>query len=232
MSCHNITLKASVYTILVCAPSTDVMLSTLVRREMRNDVYGLTRHRFETRGHMLDIGGHVGTTAIFAALLNPRLHVHTYEPSAENCAYLRQNVKRYHLEERISVIEASVAMHDRGVTFVYSPDDTTSSKAAHLGHPWGKLPKVVRYVPTDDVSISWRTMIPLHLIKVDCEGCETDIFPVLKRIQQSSPGTVLIGEFHEWHLKARSNVSHVRIDYARRAMCSFAVRNVERLRCL
>lgn len=243
MQCHNITLGGPLDggpTAWMCAPPHDQMLGTLIRREMRRDTYGLLRHMrtpsqeapSQGETYSLDIGGHVGTTAIFLAMVNPLMRVVTVEPSPENVRFLIHNVRMHGLQSRIHVEHASASDWDGNRTFEHSPDDTTSSHAVVFGSTFGRMPKVFFESRHLNFTREWRRWRPIDFLKVDCEGCELDLVPMLEEVRREEKKAVLIGEFHEWHLRTQgARVLKQSIDSARRSMCAFPVRHVQGLIC-
>ena len=71
----------------------------------------------------------------------------------------------------------------------------------------------------------------LDFIKLDCEGCEVELIPMIIAIYTKNPDCHLAGEFHEWHLRTRSNVSNISIKKTRNVLCKFHNRFIERLKC-
>ena len=181
----------------------------LLQKEAMRDAYDLTSRM--TEGDLLDVGGHIGLTALMFHKLHPTAHVYVFEPAPLNFFYLAYNAMangadstRVHLYNR--------GLSKDGETFVieYSPDDTPSTRRASLGHSWGSRAKHYHTVHTFNMEQLHRCL-PLHrvgLIKLDCEGCEFDLVPSDPRFFSSRARRV-VGEFHGWHVTQPGHVGNV-----------------------
>ena len=99
-------------------------------------------------GDALDLGGHVGTTAIALALLQPQLVVHTFEPMPMSFFFLSWNIAANGLEGRI--VPRRLALTSREhvtLKLRYSADDTTSSRTVAAGRTAGNTADEVSSVP-------------------------------------------------------------------------------------
>ena len=129
---------------------------------------------------VLDIGAHVGA---FATALSPRRtrgsRVECYEPSPESAGYLRRNVGRNGLAERVRVHEAAVAA-TAGTALL----DDNSGGSVHNGlvsddRPAGRTARTVlarRHTvevatTTFDAAVA-AAPYPPEVVKMDCEGGE------------------------------------------------------------
>ena len=182
----------------------DKKTGTLVRREMGRDTYGLLRdeQNGQSESQMIDIGGHVGTTAIFYSLLHPRARVFTFEPAPINVFYLAWNVLANNVSHAVTIYHGGVSSDGREIRLEYSPDDTTSTKNVEMGATWGKLAKEYVAVPTFRLDHLLSTCGTIHadsvrFIKLDCEGCEFDIVPANDNFFRTSRSRI-VGEFHFW----------------------------------
>ncbi len=173
----------------------------LLRKEFGRDTYGLLRYREDDTGTLLDIGGHVGSTALFFHQLHPAQRLHVFEPAPLNFFYLAYNAMHNNAAAHMRIYHAGLTRDGASFTIEYSPDDTTSTRHAGLGHTWGKLRKVYAEVPAWSVG-RLRSCVDLEavsLIKLDCEGCEFDLVPSMPGFFESEARRI-VGEFHEWHL--------------------------------
>jgi FkbM family methyltransferase len=119
---------------------------------------------------VLDIGGNIGTFAVFAASHGAR--VVTIEPDAENLALLRHNLALNDMAASVTVIEAALTPHGN-VTVLH--------KASEGGY---HTTNASRYAGARDFS-QQRSVIGIRLetalsrlggrcalLKIDCEGAE------------------------------------------------------------
>lgn len=201
----------------------DVMVN-MIQREAAKDVYDLGSRSFE--GDLLDIGGHIGTTALLYHKLHPSARVHVFEPAPLNFFFLAHNAIANHANASL------VRLYNRGLSadglpFVieYSPDDTPSTRRATMGHTWGSLPKQYHTVRTLTMSALAKACgVPLGrvgLIKLDCEGCEFDLLPSEPQYFASHARRI-VGEFHGWHVTStghEGNVSRPVIAEVKRLLC-------------
>lgn len=228
MQCVNISSVG--LTVPICTSQHDKMLKTLVKSEMSQDIYGL-KHVHTQNGIALDIGAHVGTTAILLSLMYPKMKIYSFEPSPINFKYLTYNVANLNLGDRIHTYHNAVSMHYETIEFEHSPDDSTSSKATRLGKTFGELPKNISYVKSISIMTIINKINNLDFMKLDCEGCEVELVPMILAIYKKNSNCHLAGEFHEWHLRKKSNVSNILIQKTRHALCKFQNRFMERLKC-
>ena len=75
MQCVNISSLG--LTVPICTSQHDKMLKTLVKSEMSRDIYGL-KNLHTQNGFALDIGAHVGTTAILLSLMYPKIKIYSF----------------------------------------------------------------------------------------------------------------------------------------------------------
>ena len=191
--------------------------------ELRRDAYGLLRHRATDRGTLLDIGGHVGTTALMYAALHPNEQVHTFEPAPMNFFYLCWNiVTNRRLANAITMHHAGVSADGAPFTMSYSQDHSMSARRATLGATFGKASKqrsvrvrtmqlatLLRECVHDEgdtrdaraLGRSESTRPPrVGVVKLDCEGCEFDLVPSSRDFFLHGASRVM-GEFHARHMR-------------------------------
>jgi FkbM family methyltransferase len=117
-----------------------------------------------------DIGGHVGSVAIRAAL-DPRVRqVHCFEPHPRTGAALRANLE---LNPALRVTHHAVALGDRTETRTLSAGQAANVGTASLvGNGTGGAP--VQCVTADDLVAAGKAEPPT-LMKLDVEGFETQV---------------------------------------------------------
>ena len=77
---HRVHLGDARWHVNIYSSSVDARMETLV---MRQDEYDLAKVP-SLSGTVLDIGSHVGTTAVMLAKLHPNITIHAFEPSGMN----------------------------------------------------------------------------------------------------------------------------------------------------
>ena len=111
---------------------------------------------------------------------------------------------------KLRLYNRGLSNDDASFTIEYSPDDTTSTRRASLGHTWGKKPKQYRLVYAMSMQ-QLKQCLPLDnvgLVKLDCEGCEFEVVPSNTRFFSTWKRRV-VGEFHAWHLKQPGHTGNV-----------------------
>jgi len=194
----------------------------MLRKEAARDVYDLGSRT--TEGDLLDIGGHIGLTALLFHRLHPDAHVHVFEPAPLNFFYLAYNAVQNGVDgRRVHLYNRGLSRDGSPFLIEYSPDDTTSTRRASLGHSWGKLDKSYHTVRSFGMK-QLRSCLPLDdvgLVKLDCEGCEFDLVPSDSQFFSARERRV-VGEFHGWHVRQPGhigNVSHRLVRTVRTLLC-------------
>ena len=142
---------------------------------------------------ILDIGGHIGASAIYYAQTYPRAKIFSIEPVRQNFELLRKNTAPY---PNIQALNFALSSTD-GSFLMYEDSDPTNLGGYSLipdvkaGAPLGAK------VQTKSVSgfLRENSLRSVDLIKIDTEGAEFDILtcfpePALARVKW------IIGELH------------------------------------
>jgi FkbM family methyltransferase len=119
---------------------------------------------------VVDIGANIGIVSIFAALRTKK-RVYAFEPSPENCEFLRRNILANGLG---NVVVYNVAVCDK----------TKKQTRLYLGDSVGHslIPAELKEEYTYVSSVTLRDIIEnvvgedIGFLKIDCEGCEGLIF--------------------------------------------------------
>jgi len=181
--------------------STDKALSDL-RYEGMADTYGLLERRLAVphngRGHLLDIGGHVGTTALLYAKSHPGEMVYTFEPHPVSFFFLAWNAVANNLTSSLVMRNTGISSDGKPFAMSYAPDGNSMSsvRAAKGGNL--RVP-MTRTLTLRELSVG--RCIPFEniaSIKLDCEGCEFDVVPNMKDFFASTSVRVF-GEYHAFH---------------------------------
>lgn len=126
--------------------------------------------RVEPTDTVIDLGAHIGSFALFAALQAPRGRVIAYEPQPENAAILRQNIKRNRFQN-VEMVEAAVGKTRSRRPLTFSPTSTTIHS---FDGPPDAASSLVPVVTLADVFEDHR-IDACDFLKIDVEGAEFDI---------------------------------------------------------
>lgn len=123
--------------------------------------------------HALDVGAHVGAFSCLMTRLLPAVTIECIEPSPVTARYLRDNLSRNGVADRVTVSETALSaesgssvMEDQGdasaLNGLVRAGDTPSPTAVHVATR-----------SFDDVVAESRH--PIGFVKIDCEGAEYDL---------------------------------------------------------
>jgi FkbM family methyltransferase len=141
---------------------------------------------------ILDIGGHIGDSAIYYALKYPKARIYTVEPIPANFEILKKNIAPY---PNIRAFNFGLG-HENGSFPVYALDGNPYNTGGYsLISEGGRLDMEARIRRVSEF-LAENSLDSVDLIKIDTEGAEYDIltaFPdeALKRVKW------IIGELHD-----------------------------------
>jgi FkbM family methyltransferase len=145
---------------------------------------------------VIDVGSHIGGTALMAAKRGSI--VFAFEPEESNYETLQYNVKINGFQDKIHCINMGVGKSGKTKLYVHpSASGTTSSYLTQRGLEEDKYQEV-EFISIHDVFKNYNIEY-CDLLKMDCENSEKDIIrdiddDLASRIQQISL------EFHDKHL--------------------------------
>ena len=141
---------------------------------------------------VIDIGGNIGTFAIFAATRAAGVKVFSYEPFPENIKWLRSNVTKSGLTN-VQVFQQAVS----GATGMRHLNVDSANWIVHslFGQNTTEPGLPIESVTLDDI-MNNECITYCDLLKLDCEGSE---YEILQRCAPDTLGRVrrIVGEFHE-----------------------------------
>jgi FkbM family methyltransferase len=121
---------------------------------------------------VLDVGGQVGTFSCRLAQLQPQAVINTYEPSPTTADYLRRNIERNHLSDRITVTQAALAATVG--TAEFDDNGAGSGENSLVSSARGTVGTITVQTTTFDAAVA-AAGGPIDLVKMDCEGGEYDL---------------------------------------------------------
>ena len=143
---------------------------------------------------IVEIGGHVGAFALWAAAHAPSARIVSFEPEPRNFQDLRSNVERNGLSDRIVAVNAAAAAAAGRRTF----DVPLQRSKAAFASPAAEGSVEVDCVPLErylDDEVPER----IHVLKLDCEGAEWEILPSLSDKTYDRIRNVIVGCHAQTH---------------------------------
>jgi FkbM family methyltransferase len=142
---------------------------------------------------ILDIGGNIGTSAIYFARNFPAAVVHVFEPVPANYALLAKNVRPYQ-----NIRPVNLALSDKnGLLPIFQGESNNNGGFSLHGDQGKQTAEVICNVRVKNVRewLKENDVTQIDLIKIDTEGSECEI---LMAIPPEILGRVthIIGEFH------------------------------------
>jgi len=128
--------------------------------------------KVENKDTVIDIGGHIGTFTIFAALKNKEGKIFVFEPSKKNFRLLKKNIKQNKIGN--VYIERVGIGAKRGKIRLYFGEHS----GAHSLYGKGKYEEV-KIITLEDVFKKYKIR-KCDFLKMDCEGCEFEVLYNLK----------------------------------------------------
>lgn len=160
--------------------------------ELNKGVYNLDSLELPPHGVMLDIGAHVGVFTTVFAITHPMWQVFAYEPHPQTFDFLCENLKRNDVHGVVCV-NAGVTGDGRGIELRGIYEANSGGMTAY--DPRGPSGPICPSVTLADI-LRYHNLPRIDLLKIDCEGCEHEIFAntmdaTLRRLRH------VVGEFHE-----------------------------------
>ncbi|MEY2490043.1 MAG: hypothetical protein QOC70_1985 [Verrucomicrobiota bacterium] len=143
---------------------------------------GLTNHlaRHAAKGGLLvDVGANMGYFSLLWAGLNPSATVVAFEVSPRNLDLFRNNVKKNHLEGRITVFPKAAGDHAGTMSFDPGPVEQTG---------WGTISAraLVNSIPVSMVRLDEQLPgVRIDVLKIDVEGADTLVLFGCERLLKS-----------------------------------------------
>jgi FkbM family methyltransferase len=150
--------------------------------------------KFSETPTVVDIGGYIGDSALFAVKhLNARKVV-VCEPSQRNWTLLQKNVSNNHYDDRIVMVNKAVTGRGESIKMNIDAPDRAQARVSAYGPVSGEMQEVPGITLAD--LMAEHQLTGVDLLKMDCEGGEYEILStlpqaVLKRIRN------IVFEFHE-----------------------------------
>lgn len=151
------------------------------------------------QGHILDIGANIGYTAsVFAPALSPGYRVFAFEPEARNAAWLRKNIQRRGLQDRVDIFETAVGERSGSLSLWFNPShpadhrvltDTFKERLSD-----GQRVQTVPVISVDEF-VSKLPDPRVAFIKIDVQGYESAVCEGLRGTIERQPHIAIALEY-------------------------------------
>lgn len=122
---------------------------------------------------VLDIGSHIGLTALIAAKKGAL--VHCYEPNQDNFSVLNYNITRNNLNDKIKTFNYGVGKPGKTKLYLHPTASGTHSSFLQQKGLTDNNYEVATFISIRDVFYKNNYIDHCSLLKMDCEGSEVDI---------------------------------------------------------
>ncbi|MFS8159469.1 MAG: FkbM family methyltransferase, partial [Candidatus Roizmanbacteria bacterium] len=139
---------------------------------------------------MLDVGGAMGDTALYASYLYPKTHIDVFEPNPESYRLLQKNIKENDFK--------NVSSHNFAVGTKESYQFYISSQNVRSSFQKDKYS--LKKITVKGTRLDSYIKGTIDLLKIDCEGGELD---VLESISEASYKKInkMVLEYHNHLVK-------------------------------
>ena len=157
----------------------------LISRELELDDYGLSKTPVPGDGEVIvDIGANVGGFSILAAKMFPGAQVYAFEPQAATFSDLERNIRANGVQDQVIATNAAVGAVTETRAFTYTPGNAGASSIVRSIQSMRKWGGVIDSVPVLSVHDAFeraglRAPAIIAMLKLDCEGCEFEVFSLL-----------------------------------------------------
>jgi FkbM family methyltransferase len=168
-----------------------------VVREVQQSYY-LDTVKIQEATTVIDIGGHIGSFSAYIKYLNPRLTIVSVEAEAKNAELMRLNLGD--LPDVFPFFGLLTYSSDAVKLLRHKENSGGHLSTAFWPSGWSSeiFEEVQSSVPTITLEqiIDYFSIRSVSLLKIDCEGCEFDLFGnvstrVLNQVDR------IVGEYHE-----------------------------------
>jgi FkbM family methyltransferase len=118
---------------------------------------------------VLDLGGHIGSFSLAVSRMFPQALVDAYEPTPFTASYLRRNIERNGLDDRLRVFESAISASAGVLVMAIADDGSAHNGVMLVGAPGMESIEVPCTTLADAFAAAPG---PVDLVKFDIEGAE------------------------------------------------------------
>lgn len=160
-------------------------------RPYESDLLGFLLKLLKREQTIIDVGANIGNHTVCLAVL-AKVRVHAFEPNPEAIGFLRHNVHLNEVEKFVQIYEVAVGNSNSFCEIIQGIEGNLGSARVHLNNN-GPIP----IIKLDDVLVN----TPVHLIKIDVEGSESDVLLGAMNILETYHPIIVL-EAHDLHKRA------------------------------
>jgi len=155
-----------------------VYAKEFIIKELQFDLYNFNNINLSggvTDNHVLiDLGGNMGTLAIYLALKYPNLKIYSYEADPENFAIYQENIKLNNLQDHENLKAFNLAVTKDGKdVYIQRAYQSGANKISSTNNSTKEF-DIVKSITLDDI-IKNHNIKSIKYLKVDIEGSEFDV---------------------------------------------------------
>lgn len=159
---------------------------------------GLKELPKEIPSNILDIGGHVGMFASYAAHKLPHARIYSYEPETTNVDLFKENIRANGFQDRVILSAYATCKSVGKRKFFVNPENTSMQNLYFAKESRGMKDSITVSCTTLSDIFSTHNIDRFDFAKIDCEGAEYEILLTLPdAFFEKLPRMVI-----EWHTHA------------------------------
>ena len=163
----------------------------IVISEIPSDYEIINKIQFSKGDTIIDIGAHVGVVSAYIGRLNPNIKIYAIEAVPLNYQNLVYNLKINNINNVNPVANALYDQNNKEVNLCFT---TSNSGGSGICSEVGSM-QMTQETVTLDTFVVRNKIQKIKLLKIDCEGCEFQVFKVIKP-ETLNKIEYVVGEVH------------------------------------